>query len=77
VAEAFHWFATRETLAGIARVLRGRGVLVIFWNIFEGQMVPRLTGEVRAAIAERLRRLAPECDYRRKVKTLAYWTRLA
>ena len=32
-AQAFHWFATDESVAEIARVLRPRGALVIFWNI--------------------------------------------
>ena len=32
-AEAFHWFATDESVAEIVRVLRPRGALVIFWNI--------------------------------------------
>jgi SAM-dependent methyltransferase len=32
-AEAFHWFATDESIAEIVRVLRPRGALVIFWNI--------------------------------------------
>ena len=32
-AEAFHWFAKDESVAEIARVLRPRGALVIFWNI--------------------------------------------
>ena len=31
--EAFHWFATDESVAEIARVLRPHGALVIFWNI--------------------------------------------
>jgi len=31
--EAFHWFATPEALAEIARVLRPHGGLAIFWNI--------------------------------------------
>jgi SAM-dependent methyltransferase len=32
VAEAFHWFATAETLAELARVLRPRGTLAILFN---------------------------------------------
>jgi SAM-dependent methyltransferase len=32
-AEAFHWFASDETLAEIVRVLRPRGGLAVFWNI--------------------------------------------
>jgi SAM-dependent methyltransferase len=31
-AEAFHWFATRESVAEIVRVLRPRGGFVILWN---------------------------------------------
>jgi ubiquinone/menaquinone biosynthesis C-methylase UbiE len=32
--EAFHWFASRETVAELERVLRPGGALAIFWNIF-------------------------------------------
>ena len=32
--EAFHWFASRETVAELERVLRPGGGLAIFWNIF-------------------------------------------
>ncbi len=32
-AEAFHWFASDESIAEIVRVLRPRGALVILWNI--------------------------------------------
>jgi SAM-dependent methyltransferase len=144
-AEAFHWFATREALEEIARVLRPRGGLAIFWNIptdhhepklsdeaeavidekfrrggvpglprvlsgqwrlpFDGapfeklregeverdivsdrerwianlvsvSSIARLPDEERAAFAARLRELCPEGEYRRRVRTVAYWTRL-
>jgi SAM-dependent methyltransferase len=32
-AEAFHWFASEESVAEIGRVLRPRGAVVILWNI--------------------------------------------
>jgi SAM-dependent methyltransferase len=144
--EAFHWFATRKTLAEIARVLRPGGALAIFWNIFDGHLEPELgeeadavieeafrrggapglprvlsgewrepfegsafeelreeeierevvsdregwianllsvssiasqPAEARAAFADRLRRLVPEGEMRRRFRTVAYWTRLA
>lgn len=142
-AEAFHWFASDESVAEIARVLRPHGALVILWNIgiedddmgedaeaviqatIERGGVPGigrvLSGEwrrpleagafeplretelerdlvktrdewianmlsvssiahqpdeERAAFAERLRELVPpERDVRRRVRTVAHWTR--
>jgi SAM-dependent methyltransferase len=38
--EAFHWFATPETVAELERVLRPGGALVLFWNIFLSQESP-------------------------------------
>ena len=35
VAEAFHWFATPESVAEIARVLRGDGGLALLWNLYD------------------------------------------
>jgi SAM-dependent methyltransferase len=32
-AQAFHWFASRETLEEIKRVLRPKGVLGLIWNV--------------------------------------------
>jgi SAM-dependent methyltransferase len=144
-AEAFHWFSTRKALGEIVRVLRPRGGLAVFWNIFEGEMEPELSSEAdaliddafrrggtpglprvlsgqwrkpfadspfeelreaevervlvsdreawianllsvssiavqpdkaRAVFAERLRELAPAGEYRRRFRTVAYWTRL-
>jgi ubiquinone/menaquinone biosynthesis C-methylase UbiE len=33
IAQAFHWFATKEALHELARVLRSRGWLGVIWNI--------------------------------------------
>ena len=142
-AEAFHWFASDESVAEIARVLRPHGALVILWNIgiedddmgedaeaviqatIERGGVPGIgrvlsgewrrpveaaafeplreaelerdlvrtrdewianmlsvssvahqSDEERAAFAERLRELVPpERDVRRRVRTVAHWTR--
>jgi SAM-dependent methyltransferase len=141
--EAFHWFATPETLVEVGRVLRPRGGLAIFWNIpidypevapevqeaieeafarggepglhrvlsnewrapFEGSGFEELRetelerelvadretwianllsvssiavqpASDRAAFAERLRELVPSGELRRRVRTVAYWSRL-
>jgi len=38
--EAFHWFASPETVAELERVLRPGGAFAIFWNIFVSQESP-------------------------------------
>ena len=45
-AEAFHWYASDETVAEIVRVLRLRGGLVIFFNVDFGDPEPRMGEEV-------------------------------
>jgi SAM-dependent methyltransferase len=144
-AEAFHWFATSETVRELERVLAPRGAVAIFWNIPADEMEPELSREARAvidepfrrggvpglprvlsgewrdcfhgsrfgelreesvdrwivsdretwianllsvssiaalpddervALASRLRELAPDAEYRRRFRTVAYWTRL-
>jgi SAM-dependent methyltransferase len=47
-AEAFHWFASDESVAEIVRVLRPRGALVILWNI--GIEYDDMGGEAEALI---------------------------
>jgi len=42
VAEAFHWFASAATLAELARVLRPRGTLAIFFNHADRDFEPPL-----------------------------------
>jgi SAM-dependent methyltransferase len=54
VAEAFHWFASPEVVAEIARVLRPGGGLVLLWNIQE-QDVP-LPEEADRALGEAIAR---------------------
>ena len=45
-AEAFHWYASDETVAEIVRVLRPRGGLVILFNVDFGDPEPPMTEEV-------------------------------
>ena len=45
-AEAFHWYASDETVGEIVRVLRPRGGLVIFWNLDFGDPEPPMGDEV-------------------------------
>ena len=144
-AEAFHWFASDETVAEIARVLRPGGGFAIFWNIEFGEPEPPMgeaveslldeafarggspglprvlsgawreplerssfgllheatserevvrdrerwlatmlsvssiasqSDEERLALATRLRELVPDVEYRWRIRTIAYWTRL-
>jgi SAM-dependent methyltransferase len=144
-AEAFHWFATAETVGELERVLAPRGGVAIFWNIPDDEMEPELSEETealiddafrrggapglprvlsgewrdcfrgsgfgelreeavdrwivsdretwianllsvssiavlpddeRADLARRLRELAPDAEYRRRFRTVAYWARL-
>jgi SAM-dependent methyltransferase len=51
-AEAFHWFASDETVAEIARVLRPGGGFGILWNIDFGDIEPALPDEVESALDE-------------------------
>jgi SAM-dependent methyltransferase len=55
-AEAFHWFATAETIAELERVLAPRGGLAIFWNIPEEEMEPELGPDAEALIDDAFRR---------------------
>jgi SAM-dependent methyltransferase len=54
-AEAFHWFATSETIAELERVLAPAGGLAIFWNIPEDEMEPELSPEAEAVIDDAFR----------------------
>ena len=45
-AEAFHWYASDETVVEIVRVLRPRGGLVIFFNVDFGDPEPPMGEEV-------------------------------
>jgi ubiquinone/menaquinone biosynthesis C-methylase UbiE len=144
-AEAFHWYASDETVAEIVRVLRPRGGFAILWNVDFGETEPPMpeaveaaldqafaqggapglakvlsgfwrkpiesapfeplqeleiertiasdterwvanilsvssiasqSDEDRAALATRLRELLPQSEYRWRVRTAVYWTRL-
>jgi SAM-dependent methyltransferase len=49
--EAFHWFASTETIAELERVLRPGGALAIFWNVFL-EREPPLSDEAEAVLDE-------------------------
>jgi len=53
--EAFHWFASPETVAELERVLRPGGAFAIFWNIFVSQESP-LDDRVEAVLDEAFER---------------------
>jgi ubiquinone/menaquinone biosynthesis C-methylase UbiE len=144
-AEAFHWYASDDSVCEIVRVLRPRGGLVILWNVEFGDPEPPMGDEVdrvldgafarggapgigkvlsgfwrepiaksqfeplqeaeaertvtrtrdqwvanmlsvssiaalpnadREELAERLRELVSDVEYRWSIRTVAYWTRL-
>jgi SAM-dependent methyltransferase len=56
VAEAFHWFASPEVVAELARVLRPRGGLVLLWNVEAQNVEPPLPPEADHAIEEAIAR---------------------
>ena len=145
-AEAFHWYASDETVSEIVRVLRPRGGLAIFWNVDFGDTEPPMPEAIegvldeafarggapglpkvlsgfwrkpiegapfeplqqleidrtvdsdtdrwvanilsvssiasqsdddREVLATRLRELLPQSEYRWRIRTAVYWTRLA
>ncbi|CAF4301977.1 unnamed protein product [Adineta steineri] len=39
-AQAFHWFATHQTLTELNRVLKSNGLLILLWNIPNNQGAP-------------------------------------
>jgi ubiquinone/menaquinone biosynthesis C-methylase UbiE len=49
-AEAFHWYASDESVAEIARVLRPHGGLAIFWNVDFGDPEPPMGDEVERVL---------------------------
>jgi SAM-dependent methyltransferase len=56
VAEAFHWFASPEVVAEIARVLRPRGGLVLLWNVSDLDIEPPWPEEADRLIGEAVAR---------------------
>jgi SAM-dependent methyltransferase len=50
--EAFHWFASDETVAEIARVLRPGGALALLWSIFGEERDPPVSAEAEAVLDE-------------------------
>ena len=51
-AEAFHWFASDQTVGEIVRVLRPGGGFAIFWNVEFGDAEPPMGAAVDAVLDE-------------------------
>jgi len=65
VGQAFHWFATAQAVAEIARVLRPRGGLVLIWNTW-WDTAPDVPEEAARVIENVTRRTRDESiDHRR------------